>query len=187
MANTRKNDRLPMALMVVGIAVLGSLGVYAALTRNSARDEKRAAVAQQVEPTKDTRVVQVPHSTITNNEPDITTTPTAVPVGKDPVLTAVNAFLRSTPVIPKGAEVKSVTIKDGLATVDFNKAFMRSYGTDDESTVVNGLLTALGQFKGVEKAVFTVEGQPIDTLGASDLSVPVAVLKPSATTSVPPR
>lgn len=187
MAKPRKSDSLPRALMVTGLMVLGILGVYAALTKTASLDEKKAAaVTQQVEPST-AKVIQVPTSTIKDNETNITTEPKAVAQGEDPVLTAVNAFLKNTPVIPKSAEAKSVTLKDGVATVNFNKAFIKSYGTDDESTVVNGLLAALGQFKGIEKVSFTVEGQPIDTLGSSDLSAPVAVLKPSATTSVPPR
>lgn len=187
MPEPRKSDRLPTVLMVSGLFVLGVLGVYAALTRNAPLEEKRAtAAAQQVEPSS-AKVVQVPRSTIKDNETNITSEPQAVPQGGDPMLVAVNAFLHNTPVVPKGAEAKSVKLVNGVATVDFNKAFLKSYGTDDESTVVNGLLAALGQFKGVEKAAFTVEGQPIDTLGASDLSAPVEVLKPSATKPVPPQ
>ena len=188
MAQPKRKDWLPGALIVGGVVVVGVLGVYAAMTKNIPVDQRALApVAVRTPIAPGAQVVQVPHTGMQKGELVISTEPKEVPQGEDPMLTAINGFIMATPAIPKGAMARSVVVNGGVATVDFNKQFLTSYGTDDESTVVNGVLAALGQFKGVEKATFTVEGQVLDTLGHSDLTVPVGVVHATATTSAPTK
>jgi spore germination protein GerM len=100
---------------------------------------------------------------------------------EDPKVFALNEYLKSLPMVPKEARVRSVKVKAGVATVDFTAAFATTYGTEDEQTVVKGLLTTLGQFEDVNEAVLTVEGRPLDTLGHLDLAGPQKVMRAGQT------
>jgi spore germination protein GerM len=84
--------------------------------------------------------------------------------------------------LPPGTRTRSVHIDgDGLATVDFNRAFHDNFpgGDEAEALTVNAVLATLGQFTGVARVQFLVEGQKIDSLGGtqsleSPLPVPQA-------------
>ncbi len=103
--------------------------------------------------------------------------PAEVPANTDPKVFAVNRYLRTTKFVPQGAEVLTCTVDNSIATLDFNGAFATSYGTDDESTVVNGILATMGQFPDVAFVRFTVEGRPLETLGNLDLTDPQDVIR----------
>ncbi len=92
-----------------------------------------------------------------------------VPPGVDKYVFAVNSYLRSVEAVPKDALLLTCTVKDKVATLDFNAPFRTSYGTDDESTLINGLLTVMGQFEEVAFVKVVVEGKKIETLGNFDL------------------
>jgi spore germination protein GerM len=79
--------------------------------------------------------------------------------------------------VPKDANVKTVTVKEGIATIDFNEKIYAGYGTEDEQIIVRGLLRVMAQFPEVKSVLFTTEGQPLDSLGAIDLSSPQPVEK----------
>jgi hypothetical protein len=101
-----------------------------------------------------------------------------VPRNVDPHVYVVNDYLRATRFVPKEATVKTCVIEDGTATLDFTEAFYTSYGTEDESTVVNGILNVMGQFNDVSFVRILVEGKPIDTLGNIELTDPLPVIRP---------
>ncbi|MCW5939148.1 MAG: GerMN domain-containing protein [Fimbriimonadaceae bacterium] len=100
---------------------------------------------------------------------------------EDPKVFALNEFLKGLPMVPKGARAKSVKVANGVATVDFTTEFETFYGTEDEQTVLKGILTTLGQFEDVDKAVFTVEGKPLESIGNVDLGEPQQVMRPGQT------
>lgn len=95
------------------------------------------------------------------------------------VLDAVNAYLGNAAAVPKDAKLMSIKMDGTTAILDFNAAFRAGYGTDEESAVINGVLVTLGQFPQIKKALFRVEGKPLDTLGVMDLSEPLDVASPS--------
>lgn len=103
--------------------------------------------------------------------------PAEVPKDVDRHVFAVNAYLRATKFVPQDAVLKTCTIENGLATLDFNSAFFTNYGTADESTVLNGILAVMGQFKDVSYVKIIVDGGTIDTLGNMDLIDPLPVTR----------
>lgn len=99
------------------------------------------------------------------------------PKGQDPMVFALNDYLDKVPAVPKDADVKTVTVKEGIATIDFNEKIYAGYGAEDEQIIVRGLLRVMAQFPEVKSVLFTTDGQPLDSLGAIDLSSPQPVEK----------
>lgn len=98
-----------------------------------------------------------------------------VPPGVDPKMFTVNDYISQIKAVPQEARVKSVSVADGVATIDFTSALQHGYGTEDEQMIVDGICRVMSQFKDVKWVKFTVEGQTIDTLGNIDLSHPLVV------------
>lgn len=94
------------------------------------------------------------------------------------IRTAINGFLRSENVAPKEAELVKANVKDGLLTLEFNEAFDTTYGTEDERTIVDGILRTAGQWKAVKQVKFTIMGRDLETLGSIELIDPLPVLRP---------
>ncbi|MBX7132795.1 MAG: GerMN domain-containing protein [Fimbriimonadaceae bacterium] len=101
-----------------------------------------------------------------------------LPQGEDKVLFAVNGYLSKLDFLPKGATLKTAKVIDGLAELDFDETFNTTYGTDDERTIVNGILTAVGQFPEIRSVRFLAGGKPIESLGNIELTDPQPVLRP---------
>lgn len=92
--------------------------------------------------------------------------------GTNAYVDVVNDFLEQVPAVPKEARLISVKMEGGVAMLDFSPEFNRTYGTDDERTVVNGVLAALAQFNEIKRVQFLAGGKPIETLGSIDLTEP---------------
>lgn len=64
--------------------------------------------------------------------------------------------------LPQNVGIKSVTMKDGVVTVDFTKEFKDSMdSTDGGKQTIRAILFTCSQFPGVKKVEVLVEGQPI--------------------------
>ena len=84
--------------------------------------------------------------------------------------------------LPPGTKLRSITISDGLATVDFSRALKDNFrgGDTQEAQTVNAILGTLGQFSTVNKVQILVEGQRVDSLGGLIvISDPLPVVRPS--------
>jgi hypothetical protein len=103
-----------------------------------------------------------------------------VPTGVDPRVFAVNEFLKASKVAPEGAIAVGVQVRDGVALMDFSPGFDRSYSTTDEKTMLDGLLTTLGQFQDVEKLQILINGEPIESLGNVEVREPLDVIRSAA-------
>lgn len=80
------------------------------------------------------------------------------------------------PTIPAGTEVKSINIKDGLATVDFSGELKRAHrgGSSGELLTVYSIVNTLTQFASVKRVQILVDGRIVDTLaGHLDISQPL--------------
>jgi hypothetical protein len=77
---------------------------------------------------------------------------------------------------PKGTRLLSVTIQDGVATLDFSKEFnqLADSGETTESMAQKALRKTLSHFVGVEKMRVTVEGRPFESQ-ATDWNTPFPV------------
>lgn len=126
-----------------------------------------AAPAQAVTPTP---APQPPPTQTTVDPPKIPTTP---PAAND----ALNALLmQDGSPFPKGTQIRSVEIKDGVAKVDFSKEFsaLANMGDSTEAAAQKTLRTALAQFPEVQSMLITVEGKPFDSQ-VTDWSKPIPV------------
>ncbi|MBS1721381.1 MAG: GerMN domain-containing protein [Armatimonadetes bacterium] len=102
--------------------------------------------------------------------------PAKSPEKQDPRVFAVNDYLGRLSMVPKGARLVTCQISGDTATLDFSKEFDTTYGTEDEQTIVKGILTTMAQFPEVKLVRFTVAGQTLETLGNIDLTTPQPVL-----------
>jgi spore germination protein GerM len=69
--------------------------------------------------------------------------------------------------LPKGTKALSVKIDGELATVDLSKEFRENFsgGSTEEAQTINAVVNTVGQFEGVKKVQFLVEGQKVESLG----------------------
>ena len=73
-------------------------------------------------------------------------------------------------IVQPTAKVRSITVKDGVATVDWDRAVLSFTATDDEKLLVYAsFLMTFGQFREVKKVRFTVEGKTSGTIGGKDV------------------
>lgn len=80
------------------------------------------------------------------------------------------------PTIPAGTRVKSIKIKDGLATVDFSGELKKLHwgGSSGELLTVYSIVNTLTQFSSIKTVQILVDGKTIDTLaGHLDISLPL--------------
>jgi len=78
-------------------------------------------------------------------------------------------------IFPKEAKLRSVTVKDGLATVDFSRELTRRFvgGSTGELMLVGSLVDTLTEFPEVKKVQIKIEGQTVETIaGHMDTSAP---------------
>ncbi|MBS1705904.1 MAG: GerMN domain-containing protein [Armatimonadetes bacterium] len=99
------------------------------------------------------------------------------PVAKtdNPYLKAVNGFLDSNSVAPKDARLKDAKMDGPVLVLNFSPSFETTYGTDDERTLINGIIESVKQFEGVRAVRIMVDGHRIETLGNIDLTEDLAV------------
>ena len=82
-----------------------------------------------------------------------------------------------TNVIPKKAKLRSVTVKDGVATVDFSKELEQNFsgGSTGEEMLVGSIVDTLTEFPEVQNVQILIDGAKVETLsGHMDLSEPLA-------------
>lgn len=106
-----------------------------------------------------------------------------VPVrdGENPAVTALNetAAQKDSP-LPKGTQAQSVEVAEGVATVNFNKAFGDNFtgaegGDDREALIFNAVTASLGQFEGVKQVQILVDGKKVSLGGTQDTTEPIPV------------
>lgn len=90
----------------------------------------------------------------------------AVPLTKDVKVAALNELIKGKPktggafrVLPEGTKVLGVTVKNGIATVDFSRDVLNAnVGASGEALGIQSIVNTLTEFSGIEKVSFTVEG-----------------------------
>lgn len=153
---SNKSSKGPAIVAVAAaLAVLGVLGVYA--TQNPG--ERRAEPTEQQSQEQQKPPVEAPSSE------DVGSQATA----------ALNSALSSMSNMPSGARVNGVNVAGGLATVDFTPEIQKGYGSAEEAEVINKLLGELAAFDQIQKATFSVNGQPLESLGHLELLEPIDV------------
>lgn len=98
-----------------------------------------------------------------------------VPAGQDKYQFALNTYLESTKITSNAARVTSASLQGDTLVVTFSPEIMGGYGSEDESTLINGLLLTAGQFDEVQKMVFKIGDDEIDSLGHVEIANPMPV------------
>lgn len=81
-----------------------------------------------------------------------------------------------TRIFPKNAAIRSVKVKDDLATVDFDKSILKGFvgGSTGEEFLIGSIVDTLTNFPEVKRVKFLVDGKDVETLsGHMDLSTPL--------------
>ena len=81
-----------------------------------------------------------------------------------------------TKIFPNNAAIRSVTVADGLAVVDFDGSILKGFvgGSTGEEFLIGSIVDTLTNFPEVKRVKFLVDGQEIETLsGHMDLSMPL--------------
>ena len=73
-------------------------------------------------------------------------------------------------VLPADTVVKSVDIKDGVATVDFSKEF-KEYKAEDESKILESVTWTLTQFDKVDKVKLQIEGKSVKEMPVNKTAI----------------
>lgn len=77
---------------------------------------------------------------------------------------------------PTGTTVRSVSVKDGIATVDLSRQASTGMGSSQEAKAVESLVRTMTSLPGITKVRILVEGKTSETLaGHVDISKPVSV------------
>lgn len=193
MARKKKNARGATAAILAGVFVVTGLAAYIA---NGPGKNVPAPEARQDKPElsptvkapdtqhhadnqakKETQDVTLYTPKYDGGELKFDKTPGTANAGSDAMIKVVNEYLAKIPAVPKEGRLKGVEIHGGIATLSFTPEFENGYGSEDEETIVVGILTALGQFPDIKKAQFTIEGKQLESLGHADLSTPQDVIR----------
>ena len=81
-----------------------------------------------------------------------------------------------TNVFPKKAKLRSVVVKDGIATVDFSKELQTNFsgGSTGEEMLIGSIVNTLTDFPEVQKVSILIDGSAVEPLsGHMDLSEPL--------------
>ena len=81
-----------------------------------------------------------------------------------------------TRIFPKNATIRSITVKDELAIVDFDGRILKSFvgGSTGEEFLIGSIVDTLTNFPEIKRVKFLVDGNEIETLsGHMDLSTPL--------------
>lgn len=176
-------NSLALGALLIGASTLGALTLYAMTPEvnrvpvDQLREGARPPVASQAMTEKPlpAGTVNAPTARYQGDDLVFDQRPVRPQAGQDRMIFAVNEYMGRLSFVGKEARVKSISIKDRIATLDFTEAIYAGYGSEDEQTLVKGILETMSQFKDVGWVKFTVGGQTLDSLGHLDLSDPQPV------------
>lgn len=116
----------------------------------------------------DSASVLVPVTRMVYSEPDVQTAVLELAKGPSTASPLENA-------LPSGCGLIDVTVKDGVAQLNFTKEFIRlAENSDGGRLALKALVLTCTQFEGIRSVEIFVDGEPYDT-GAETLSVPTYV------------
>lgn len=119
------------------------------------------------------RKVTIPKATAGNEGATFSSETRDIPEGTDAIEASVNGFLESVPAVQPEARLQAVKYEGDNAELEFSSNFNQTYGTDDESIIIKGIMKAVSSNKpNVKTVTFLAGGKPIETLGSIDLEGP---------------
>lgn len=185
----KQTNSLVITIIAVSTLALAGLSYYALTPKANKVDnsETTNTAANQNKPTIDVNVtpkqeeptqvqVLVPQYDVEGTL-SFDRKPAKVPRGQDPVPYAINQYLEGLSFVPVTARALSITVQDGQATIDFDPSIDEGYGTEDEQTLIVGILTVAGQFEEIKTVKFLSGGKDIEGLGNIGLLKPQPVIR----------
>ncbi len=109
--------------------------------------------------------------------------PHVIPKNDQPAKTAMELLVAGTKnvnlvsVMPTGTKLRSLSIKDKIAYVDFNDKLIKNNtgGSATEILLVAAIINTLTEFREIKKVQILVDGKKIDTIsGHLDISEPMS-------------
>ncbi|MGI8923386.1 MAG: GerMN domain-containing protein [Fimbriimonadales bacterium] len=119
--------------------------------------------------------VNVPVARVDGADTTFNTESQELPPGTDVIEASVNGFLETIPAVQPEARLITVKYEGENAELQFSSNFRQTYGTDDESMIVQGIMKAVASNSKVKTVTFTEGGKPIESLGSIDLTGPQSV------------
>lgn len=176
-------NALALGALLIGASTLGALTFYAITPQanrvpaDQLREGAKPPVAAQgsLDKPLPEGTVNAPTARYEGDDLVFDQRPVKPQAGQDRMLFAVNEYLGGLAFVRKEARVKSIKVNDRIATLDFTEAIYGGYGSEDEQTLVKGILETMSQFKDIGWVKFTVGGEPLDSLGHLDLTDPQPV------------
>lgn len=120
------------------------------------------------------RTVLVPRAVERSGRVEWVTEPKEASAESDAVIVAVNAFLQTSG-IAKDARLVSTRLDGDTISLHFERLTARGYGSDDESTLIKGILRAVKLNSSAKRAIFLEGEERLLSLGMIDLSEPQPV------------
>ncbi|MEM4408302.1 MAG: GerMN domain-containing protein [Candidatus Caldarchaeum sp.] len=117
---------------------------------------------------------RVPYLTIEDGEPRWTIREEEISPKADKLQEAINRFLEESAIAPK-AELTSVQVRGNQVELYFENLFEKSYGTDNDSLLLEGIFKAIKENSHYGTVVFLENGKPAQTLGNLDVEGPQKV------------
>ncbi|SDF11821.1 GerMN domain-containing protein [Sporomusa acidovorans] len=106
-----------------------------------------------------------------------------VPVNSHPARTAIELLLAGTKnpelvsVVPEGAQLRKLSVKDHIAYADFNEKLIKKNGggSTSEILLVGAIVNTLTEFPDIQQVQILVNGKKIETIsGHMDTSEPLS-------------
>ncbi len=136
-------------------------------------EEPSAQVSVPVSPTAQTMDIAVFYLKDKDDNMYLVREVHTVPKSEGVAMAALNELISGTPltegaikVLPVDTKILGISIKDGLATVDFSEEVLSAnVGSSGEALGITSIVNTLTEFSTIQKVQFTVEGSAEDAMG----------------------
>ena len=169
---------LGSALGLSGLAFYASKGDANKIPAQERRQSfGEPSVEVQVKPKTSLGKVEVFNATYKGDDLVFSSTELSVPKDESPIVFSLNEYLDTLEFVDKKARVVGAVLSEesGEVKISCTQGMRQTYGTEDESTLFNGIRVVLGQFPQIKTFKLLIEGQPIETFGSVDLTEPITV------------
>lgn len=184
MSGRRRGSRAPWIIIIVLVAALAAAGTilyriypeYQRLRTQEAAPGSEAADPEYATPSKDGPkpvVARLYFARIVEGQQRMVAISRELPAGLPPAQAALEELLRGEVPrgcdrpLPRGTELHSVRVADGVALADFSKQLASGFrgGSDNEGVTIYAIVNTLTTLPGIDGAQILIEGEPIQEIG----------------------
>ncbi len=188
------SQKAAIVLVLAGTLGVGALAFYVKNTPNASHVPDEIRVVDSSKHPKPPKSQSKPEATVTTTSTTVripvfgddisdmalAKEETQVPAGGDAMKFVAQKIVEAAHI--DGARVLGVDVRDHVAIVNYNEAVGKGMGSMEEGGFLRALQVGFGQFTQIDKVTVEKEGQPL-TSGHVDLSEPLPVVRPGATSS----